>query len=220
MTTRPRPERSLVKTPVELEPTPFALRKLCRLERAKSCAKLVGCGGLQTCGCQAGESQCPRYQSHNVRMSVPPDIRNGSNADPLLNNESPSELFPSLHPGRDGFRAFDQRGSLALVQLAIEANPHEPAALPPDHRATGERSAVQYYCRSDRQARRTIQLRTGRETGRGAERNNALRWPEERPASPLARADRRGGPRKETGLEGMKRSLPFRWRSRGGAARV
>src|SRR5206468_181012 len=60
---------------------------------------------------------------------------------------------------------------VSLVELAVEANSHEPTALPSDDRSTGERTAVQYHCRSNGQARRAIQLRTG---GRQVEELNGM----------------------------------------------
>ena len=68
-------------------------------------------------------------------------------------------LFPRFPPRLQGSRARDQRGSLPLVQLDIEANTNIPAAFPPDHRRTAEGAAVEDHGRSNRQACRTIQLR-------------------------------------------------------------
>ena len=69
-------------------------------------------------------------------------------------------LFPCLHPVREGSRSFDQGGSVPQIQLAVEAETHDPSTSPPDHRRTAERSAVQYHCRSGRQDCRASQLRT------------------------------------------------------------
>lgn len=67
-------------------------------------------------------------------------------------------LFPLLPPRREGFRAFGEGGNVPRIQLAIEANAQDPGGLPPDHRGTSERSAVQCHRRSCWQACRTIQL--------------------------------------------------------------
>jgi hypothetical protein len=72
-----------------------------------------------------------------------------------------ARLFTHLPPGIQGYRAADQGGSFPRIQLAVEAKPHVPAAMPPDYRRPAERAAVQYHRRSNRQACRTIELRTG-----------------------------------------------------------
>jgi hypothetical protein len=72
-----------------------------------------------------------------------------------------ARLFPRLPPGFQGYRAADQGGSFPRIQLAVEAKPQVTAAMPPDYRRPTERAAVQYHRRSNRQACRTIELRTG-----------------------------------------------------------
>ena len=73
-------------------------------------------------------------------------------------------LLPLFHPGRDRSRSPDQRGTLARIELALEANADRSTAEPPDYRYKSKSPAVQSDGRSDRQRGRAIELcATGRQ---------------------------------------------------------
>ena len=73
-----------------------------------------------------------------------------------------AKLFARFHPRFQGSGALDERGGVAGVELAIEADAEHAFALPPDDRRTSERSAVERHRRPDWQDKRTVQLRSAR----------------------------------------------------------
>lgn len=111
-----------------------------------------------------GQTSCPGgswRRSCQDRVGGSHCVCNGSESGPFPDRGITRRLFPRLPPGFQGYRASDQGGSFPSIQLAVEAKPHVPAAMPPDYRRAAERSAVQYHGRSDRQACWTVELRTG-----------------------------------------------------------
>jgi len=82
--TCPRPDGTLVETPVELDPAALPIRNLRIFERAKLCAKFVSRGGLARRGYEHSSRDTPCLGSHFVSMSAPPNARNGWKADPYL----------------------------------------------------------------------------------------------------------------------------------------
>jgi len=52
-------------------------------------------------------------------------------------------LFAGRHPCGEGFRAVGERGNIAGVELAIEAEAQDSAVLPANHSGAGQASAVQ-----------------------------------------------------------------------------